>query len=130
MEINNWEILLNSQIINPVGINRQFDSLTTVIQDLAREALLARVDIPKCGEISNYKNIIMRIRWNMVKGIDLQIDLARFSPNGNSDSVLNSELNLSTIDPPSNRMQRTLEIIEIEDQNLYGSQSNIDRITI
>ena len=27
-------------------------------------------------------------------------------------------------------MQRTLEIIEIEDQNLYVSQSNVDHITI
>ena len=59
MEINEWEILLNSQIIPPVGINRQFDLFSKVIQDLAREALLARVDIPMCREISNYKNIIM-----------------------------------------------------------------------
>ena len=37
---------------------------------------------------------------------------------------------MSTIDPPIKRMQRTLEIIEIEDQNLYGFLSNIDRFTI
>ena len=36
MEVNEWEILLNSQIIPPVEINRQLDSLSKVIQDLAR----------------------------------------------------------------------------------------------
>ena len=51
-------------------------------------------------------------------------------PNPNSDSVFRNLLNLSTIDPPSDRMQRTLEVIEIEDQNIYGSQSNADYITI
>ena len=124
MEINEWEILLISQVIPPVGINRQFDSLSRVIQDLAREALLARVDFLICGEISNYKNIINQMRQNALIGIDLQISLAPSHPNPNSDSVFRNEMNMSTIDPPSNRMQRTLEIIEIDDQNLYGSQSN------
>ena len=65
-----------------------------------------------------------------MKGIYPQSDLAPSPPNRNSDSVFCNELNLSAIDPPNNRMQRTLESIEIEDQNLYGSQSNVDRITI
>ena len=58
MEINEWETLLNCQAVSPVEINRQFDSFTKVIQDLARQTLLARVDIPMWGEISNCKNII------------------------------------------------------------------------
>ena len=86
-DINEWEILLNSQVISPFGINRQFNSLSRVIQDLAREALLARVDFPMCGEISNYKTIINRIRQNAMKGIDSQIDLVPSPPNPNSDSV-------------------------------------------
>ena len=104
---NEWEILLNSQVIPPVGMNRQFDLLSRVVQDLAREALLARVVFPMCGEISNYKNIINRIKQNVMKEIDPQINLAPSPPNRNSDSVFRNELNLSTIDPPSNRMQRT-----------------------
>ena len=54
METKEWEILLNSLVIPPIGINRQFESLSRVIHDLAREALLARVDFLVCGEISNY----------------------------------------------------------------------------
>ena len=95
-----------------------------VIQDRAR------VDIPMCREMSNYKNIKVRIRRNALKGIDPRIDLVPSPPNRNSECVFSNELNLSTIDPPSNRMQRTLEVIEIEDQNFYGSQSNTDCITI
>ena len=83
-----------------------------VIQDRAR------VDIPMCREMSNYKNIKVRIRRNALKGIDPRIDLVPSPPNRNSECVFSNELNLSTIDPPSNRMQRTLEVIEIEDQNL------------
>ena len=65
METNEWELLLNSLVIPPIGIDRQIESLSRVIQDLAREALLARVDFLVCGddflvcgEISNYKTII------------------------------------------------------------------------
>ena len=85
-----------------------------IIHDLANQALLAKVDIPICA-----------IRWSTLRGIDPQIDMAPFLPNQNLDSVFRNELNLSTINPPFSRMQRTLEIIEIEDQNLHGSQSNL-----
>ena len=65
-----------------------------------------------------------------MKVIDPRIDLEPSPSNHNSHCVFRNEFNLSTIDPPSNRMQRTLAVIEIEDQNLYGSQSDTDRITI
>ena len=123
-------MLLNCQAVSPVEINRQFDSFDKIIQDLERQAILARYDILMCREITNFKNIIVQIRRNALKGIDPQIDLAPSLPNRNSDSVFCNELNISTIDPPSKRMQKTLEVIEIEDQNLCGSQSNADCITV
>ena len=43
-EVNEWEMLIKSQFISTDVINRQFNSLTRVIQDLAKEALLARVE--------------------------------------------------------------------------------------
>ena len=42
-EINKWEMLIKSQFISTDVINRQFISLSRVIQDLAKEDLLARV---------------------------------------------------------------------------------------
>ena len=65
-----------------------------------------------------------------MKVIDPQNDLAPSPLNRNLDSFFRNKLNLSTIDPPNNRMQWTLENIEIEDQNVYGPQSNIDPITL
>ena len=53
-----------------------------------------------------------------MKGTDPRIDLVPSPPNRSSDCVFHNELNLTIIDPPCNRMQRTLEVIEIEDQNL------------
>ena len=129
-EINEWEMLIKSQVISPDVNNRQYNSLSRVIQDLTKEALLARVEFSMCGEISNYKTIINQIRRNVMKGIDPQNDLAPSLPNHNLDSVFCNELNLSTIDPPNNRMQRTLENIEVENQNLYGSQPSVNRINI
>ena len=65
-----------------------------------------------------------------MKGINPQNDLEPSPPNHNLKSVFCNELNLSTIDPPNNRMQRTLENIEVENQNLYGSQPSVNRINI
>ena len=83
-----------------------------------------------CGDISNYKKITKQIRQNGMKWIDSQNDLAPSPPNLNLDSVFCNVLNLSTIDPPNYRIQRTLEIIEIDDQNVCGVQSNVDRFTL
>ena len=103
--------MIKSQVISPDIINRQFNSLTRVIQDLTKEALLARVEFSMCGEIASYETIINQIRWNAMKGIDPQSDLVPSPPNRNLNSVFHDELNLSTIDPPINRMQRNLEKI-------------------
>ena len=73
---NEWEMLLNNQVISPDVINRQFNSLSRVIQDLAKESLLARVEFSISGGISNYMNIINWIRLNAIKGIDPQNELA------------------------------------------------------
>ena len=62
MEVYDRELLLNSQVISPDTIDRQFNSLTRVIQDLAKEALLVRVEFSMCGEIANYKTIMNQIR--------------------------------------------------------------------
>ena len=83
-----------------------------------------------CGEISNYETIINQIRRNAMKGINPQNDLAPSPPNRNQNRVFRDELDLSTIEPPNNRMQRTVENIQVENQNLYGSQSNVNSIVI
>ena len=57
LEINEWENFLERQKVSVIEINRQFKSLAKVIHDIANQALLARVDIPTWGAISNLKNV-------------------------------------------------------------------------
>ena len=45
-----------------------------------------------------------------------------------SDSVFHTELNLSNTNPPSYRTQRSMDVIKIENKNVYGSESNINCI--
>ena len=56
MEVYDRELLLNSQVISPDTIDRQFNSLTRVIQDLAKEALLTRVEFSMSGEICKLRD--------------------------------------------------------------------------
>ena len=58
MEINEWKMLLYCHAVSPIEIIQQFDSFAKIIQDLARQALLARIDILMCVEIQNLLNII------------------------------------------------------------------------
>ena len=58
-----------------------------MIDELANQALLARVDIPTCEAVANLKTIIARIKRNMSKGINPQIDPVPSHLSQLSDSV-------------------------------------------
>ena len=60
----------------------------------------------------------MRIKQNGLKGVDVAIPHSDI----NLDSSFHHELNLSSIDPPSNRMQTIHGVVEVQNQNLYGSE--------
>ena len=91
---------------------------------------MARVGIPTCGAISSWKDVIAHIQRSALRGVDPQIDMAPSLSCQTLDSIFCKKLNLSTINPLSIRMLRTLEVVEIEDQNLHGSESNIDCINV
>ena len=99
-----------------------------MICELANQAFLARVDIPTCRAISNLKTVITPIKRSEL--INSQTDMAPSHSSQLSDSVFCYELNLSSINPPSNKMQRLMDVIEIEDQNAYGPESNFDCINV
>ena len=42
--------------------------------------------------------------------------------------MFRNELNLSSINPPSSRLQRLIDVIKVEDQNVYGPESNFEYI--
>ena len=76
------------------------------------------------------KDVIARIKQNGLKGADSQIDIAILWATLSLECFFRHELNLSTINPPSNRMQMTSEVVEIRDQNLYGPESYSDCINM
>ena len=70
------------------------------------------------------------MKQRLLRGTDPQIDMAISHSSWVSDIVFHNKLNLSSINPPSNRVQRSIDVIEIEDQNVYGSESNFDRTNV
>ena len=54
--------------------------------------------------------------------MDSQIEIAILISNLNVDFSFHPELNLSSIDPPSNRIQMIHGVFEFQNQNLYGSE--------
>ena len=52
MEIDNWEQDLKTRFVSPDEINEQFDLLFKTTGDLAKEAILANIELSVCGQIS------------------------------------------------------------------------------
>ena len=88
---------------------------------------MARVSIPICRDISSLTGVIARIKQNGLKGADPQIDIPIPRSYLSLNSSSHQELKLS-IDPPTIRVQTIHGVIEVQDQNLYGSESNIYRL--
>ena len=116
-EINEWENSFKIWTVPAIELNRQFASFFKVICELSNQVLLARVLIPIFGAISSLKYVIVRIKRNVLKVADSQIDIAILRAYLSLECSFYHKLNLFTINPPSNRMQMTSEVIEIRDQN-------------
>ena len=125
MKVNEWERSIENRFVSSVEIYQQFKSLSKVITELSNQALLERVSIPICRDIMSLTDVIARIKLNGLKGVDSQIDI----PIPRSDLSLNSsshqELNLSSKDPPTSWGQILHGVIEVQNQYLHGSESNI-----
>ena len=89
---------------------------------------MASVLISICRDISSLTDVIAGITRNGLKGADSPIDIAIPHSDLNLDSSFHHELNLSLIDPPSNRMQTIHGVVEIQNQNLYGPKSRVDHM--
>ena len=62
MKINEWEKSLKNRNVTSVEINQQFNSLSKAINDLSNQALLAKVSIPMCRDISSLADVIAQIK--------------------------------------------------------------------
>ena len=66
------ENINESQIMSLDAINNQANSLARLSQDLAKDAIMAGVNLTLCGEISNYKNMLTQIKEN-IRGLSLRV---------------------------------------------------------
>ena len=92
---------IENRPVPSIEIYQQFNFLSKVITELSNQAIVARISIPICRDISSLTDCITQIKQNGLKGGDSQIDI----PIPLSDLSLNSsshqELNLSSKDPPT-----------------------------
>ena len=82
-------------------INDHAHVLTKLSQDLAKEAIMTGVDLSLCGRISNYKTDIARIQKKMLKKSESRSNLTSSPTSLRRNRMIRDELNISSIDPPT-----------------------------
>ena len=69
-EIDYWEYELKTQCFSFDEINEQFNSLIKHVNVLAKEAILANVDLTVCGQISECRIAVQRLKTNALYDLD------------------------------------------------------------
>ena len=95
MEIDNWEQDLKTCFVSPDEINEQFYLLFKTTGDLAREAILANIELSVCGQISYYKTTLQRIKRNTLTNLELHGSMDSFTLNPRMDARIRDEIDLS-----------------------------------
>ena len=106
-EIDNWEQDLKTQCVSPDKINEQFDSLFKTTSYLAREAILANIELSMCGQISYYKTTLQRFKRNALTKLELRGIMDSLPLNSRMDDGIRDEIDLSIGNRPRNRLQST-----------------------
>ena len=88
MEINVWKNSAESQLISIDAINNRAYLLTKLSQDLAKEAIMAGVELTLCGRISDYKNVIIQIKEKILERIKTRSNLTSSPTNLSRDRVV------------------------------------------
>ena len=84
-----------SQFMFVDAINNQDYLLTKLFQDLAKEAVMAGVELTLCGRISNYKNVIIQIKEKILKRIETRSSSTSSPTNLSGNRAMQGELNIS-----------------------------------
>ena len=88
MEINVWKNSAESQLISIDAINNRAYLLTKLSQDLAKEAIMAGVELTLCGRIYDYKNVIIQIKEKILERIKTRSNLTSSPTNLSRDRVV------------------------------------------
>ena len=88
VEINVWKNSAESQLISIDAINNRAYLLTKLSQDLAKEAIMAGVELTLCGRISDYKNVIIQIKEKILERIKTRSNLTSSPTNLSRNRVV------------------------------------------
>ena len=114
MEVYEWERSTMHQPISSVEIHQQFKSLSKIVTELSNQALLARLSIPICRDISSLADVISQIKRNGLKRASSHIEIPLLGSDSSLNSSTHHKMNLSAINPPSIRVQSIHEVIEVQ----------------
>ena len=112
-EIDNWEQDLKTQCVSPDKINEQFDSLFKTTSDLAREAILANIELSMCGQISYYKTTLQRLKRNALSNLELRGSMDSLHLDSRMDDGIRDEIDLSIGSRTRNRLQSSGHDVQV-----------------
>ena len=111
-------------IVSPDDINEQFDLSFKTTGDLAREAILANVELSVCGQISYYKTTLQRIKRNALTNLELRGSMDSLPLNPRMDDRIRDEIDLSIGNRSRNRLQISVHDNQVRN-TMNGSRSNV-----
>ena len=94
-EIDYWEYELKTQCFSFDEINEQFDSLVKNVNILAKEAILANVDLTVCGQISECRTTVQRLKRNALYHLESHENMDSHCQDSKSEDGLRDEIDLS-----------------------------------
>ena len=95
MEIDNWEYELRTQCFSFDEINEQFNSLVKDVNILVKEAILANVDLTVCGQISECKTTVQRLKRNALYDLEMHENMDSHCQDSRGEDGLRDEIDLS-----------------------------------
>ena len=95
MEIDNWEYELKTQCFSFDEINEQFNSLVKDVNILAKEAILANVDLTVCGQISECKTTVQQLKRNALFDLEMRESMDSHHQDSRMEDRLRDEIYLS-----------------------------------
>ena len=95
MEIDYWEYELKSQCLTFEEINEHSNSLIKNLIVLGKEAILANVELTVCGQISECRATVQRLKRNALCELESQEDMDAQCLGSRNEDELRDEIDLS-----------------------------------
>ena len=92
--------------------------------DLAREAILANIELSICGQISYYKTTLQQLKRNVLSNLDLRGSMDSLHLDSRMDDGIRDEIDLSIGSRTRNRLQSSGHDVQVRN-TMSGSRSNI-----